>query len=125
MELTEFLMARIAEDEREALEAISARLPVDKLDRSLSGYCENEYSPFVRVGCERVLAESEAKRRIVYEHFWLVNTFNGGPTCMSCWYENGEGPGMWPCPTIRALASIYVDHPDHQPEWATSTASTD
>lgn len=36
--------------------------------------------------------------------------------------QAGEGDRYegtdWPCPTLRALAQIWADHPDYQQEWA-------
>lgn len=29
-------------------------------------------------------------------------------------------PDMFPCETIRALASVWSDHPDYNPEWKVS-----
>lgn len=43
------------------------------------------------------------------------------PGCTTCgapgeWYHH-----EWPCETLRALAAIWSDHPDYQPEWAPDT----
>lgn len=48
--------------------------------------------------------------------------------CAECQWEHGdnspridnqsvEGFGTHPCGTPAALASIYADHPDHDPAW--------
>ena len=50
---------------------------------------------------------------------WAHN--HGSETCAAWWqYEVGEGapPVAYPCPTTKALASIYKDHPDYQQEWS-------
>jgi len=60
----------------------------------------------------RVLREVAAKRAILAEH---QESASGG-YCELCYY--GYGGGSWPCPTVRALASVYSDHPDYDPEWA-------
>lgn len=84
--ITEFLLARIAEDESAA-------------DRV-------EFRPYVGDGVpqsltDRVLAECEAKRRI-------VEVARYAP----------EGAGGWGFRrTLRALASVYADHPDYRDEW--------
>jgi hypothetical protein len=78
MNLTEFLLARIAEDEG---------------------------SPPT---CSRVLADCEAKRRIVERHRSKPDT--GG------WYCAGCGDD-WPCEDLRDLASVYADHPDYDEAW--------
>jgi hypothetical protein len=67
----------------------------------------------------RVLAECEAKRRIVDEHrpFRLAQT-----VCQRCEERGQIGYEdmvvEWPCPTLRALASVYANHPDFRQEWA-------
>ena len=99
MNITEFLEARIAEDEQRA----------------------NYYGPLA-MGTTRVLAECAAKRAIIAEH--AIDLDMRDPYCDTCaeWWkcEVGEGPPMvkYPCPTIRALTAVYKDHPDYQQEWA-------
>jgi len=92
--LTEFLLARIAEDESDVW---SFR------DSGESGYWT----------WQRMLAEFQAKRRIVEEH-----AGGGGPLCEAC------ADGLWnlertslPCPTLRLLALPYADHADYREEW--------
>lgn len=135
MKLTEFLLARIAEDEAVA-EAASAQ--DDRWVQSLSGsvvrtptsyvaiaICQEqeETSHIARHDPERVLAECEAKRLIVARH-------RGEYSCETCadeeeMCEDSEGYATWyrssvwaPCPTLRLLALPYADHPDYQQEWA-------
>lgn len=96
-DLIEFLRQRLNEDERWALEAEAAR-----------------HDP------ARVLREVKAKRRILSEH----RRHEHYPQCCKCsdlfTADHAEHAQMdrWPCATIRALASIYSDHPDCQQEWA-------
>lgn len=42
------------------------------------------------------------------------------PPGVACWGDELYGPDYqaWPCPTLRALASTWTDHPDHNPEWS-------
>jgi hypothetical protein len=88
MTLTEFLLARIAEDERAA-----------NADWSNLGY-----DP------ARVLAECEAKRRILDLH-------RSGEVCDPCSGWLGTDPAA-DCPTLRLLALPYADHPDYRAaEW--------
>src|SRR5215207_1022470 len=54
----------------------------------------------------RVLAEVEAKRRILSLH--SPNTLRGCIEC--CGLE-------WPCPTLLAVASVYQDHEAFREEW--------
>jgi hypothetical protein len=76
-------------------------------------------------GRSRVLAECEAKRRIVELHRENDHDGWGSSTCEAClreWAPGDPGENMqweavmepWPCPTIHALASVYADHPDFQ-----------
>ncbi|MCW2950823.1 MAG: hypothetical protein JWN41_1836 [Thermoleophilia bacterium] len=101
MTLTEFLLARIAEDESQARMRIQSGEP--------------KYAP-VPWGCpsaNRVLAECEAKRQIVDEH---ADYGSYGKTCQTC-SESDIDNKPWPCPTLRALALPYADHPDCRDEW--------
>jgi hypothetical protein len=109
--LTEFLLARIAEDKAVAQAAY------DDLNydgdgtrwTTSSGYEHNILSGVLAVfersmSPERVLAECESKRRIITLGI-----------CLACEVE------YQPCDhkerTLRLLAMPYADHPDFQPEW--------
>ena len=97
MTITEFLLARIAEDEA-AAEAKDA-------DRESWGnpYAEGPTIEFeMRFDPARVLAECEAKRRIV--EFHLIK-------------HEREGYAGFACFTLKALAAVWVDHPDYREEW--------
>jgi hypothetical protein len=89
--LTEFLLARIADDESWA--ALQ--------------------SSFV----SRMVAECEAKRRIVAIH--RPETYLDLPTqfCVVCRAGPFERTVDFPCATLRALALPYADHPDYCREW--------
>lgn len=99
MELTEFLLARIAEDEA------VARRAADEFDI-------NDPFPAAHVtyAPARVLAECEAKRRIV--------------EIMLDQIDLGRRAGRWlnwedmAMQTLRALALPYRDHPDFDRAWA-------
>jgi hypothetical protein len=120
--LTEFLLARIAEDE------VVARAAADKdLDRWAAGGgveaewrdgmdpdlntmiaydegrpTEAQAEHIARHDPARVLAECAAKRRIVEMHEAAVN--------------HDEMCG-WPCETLLALAAVYADNPEFRDEW--------
>ena len=109
MTLTDFLLARIAEDEAVARQA-EADSAAAGGDPSILG---EYYDP------ARVLAECEAKRRIVEMHHSTPapgvdrDGFDlGGYWCNEC--DDGIS---WPCPTLRALAAVYAGHPDYRDEW--------
>jgi hypothetical protein len=117
--LTDFLLARIAEDEG-ALAQVT--LVVE------------DGGPFIDFR-KRVLAECEAKRAIIEEHPMMsarlsrvvVLTGGGQPAwlegaCSTC-TAGGEYGGCDPvtgelsyCETLRALAAIWSDHPDYPPK---------
>ena len=103
MTLTEFLLARIAEDAAEANKAGSFT-PWDR------PYERDNYG-HLTVQPARVLAECEAKRRIVELASQYVQPsdahdpgFNGG--------ANHVGYNA-----LRTLAAVYADHPDFREEW--------
>ena len=105
--LTDFLLARIAEDEENAGRFVDI-LPEDTM------------TPLFR----RILAECEAKRRIVEEHGpEEVASLERGSfgkafvVCRRC--QTMAGQVVAPCHTLRHLAAVYADHPDYQTEWAT------
>lgn len=66
----------------------------------------------VRWDPARVLAECEAKRRIVEEHGAKGELHRYCQTCGGTDY-----PVDWPCDTLRLLALPYASHPDYDPAW--------
>ena len=113
VELVEFLTARLNEDERAARAARPDEyLHVRDQSKILAVTDPVRGAGYQTCGITsgRVLREVEAKRRIIDLHerrdLWAE-----GPRCPSCSF------GPWPCDTMRALASAYSDHPDHQKEW--------
>jgi hypothetical protein len=122
MKLTEFLLARIAEDEAAAIAArgwqTGSRHKGQPLDWSIH---MDRWSP------DRVLAECEAKRRIIEAHpltHDVVAVHSGetpGVACANCAAlgrsEKDIVEDLGPCDTLLALASIYSDHPDFDEAW--------
>lgn len=97
MALTEFLLARIAEDEAVAREAMAD----DR--RALYGLANlptPTYTHVVSWGPDRVLAECEAKRQIVER----MQPF-------------GPIDDLFAPEIFALLALPYADHPDYLPEW--------
>jgi hypothetical protein len=88
LSLTDFLLARLAEDE--------ASPPVTAGSRHLVE--------------DRMARECEVKRRIVDEH-----PAYGGVCC--CCKAMGGGSQRFPCLTLRLLALLYADHPDFREKW--------
>jgi hypothetical protein len=121
--LTEFLLARIAEDETVANQArddgdgrwSTGSHPSDECriegDNMIvydeGGHTEAQASHIARHDPARVLAECEAKRRIVESHAYDEG-FEG------CVHDMKDD---WPCPTLCLLALPYADHADYRDEW--------
>jgi hypothetical protein len=88
----------------------------DRHHRELNegGWLSDRVDHIARHDPARVLAEVEAKRRIVAEH----PDYGGyGESCATC-AESDVDLAPYPCPTLRALASVYRDHPGFREEWA-------
>lgn len=106
--LTEFLLARIAED-GEDLDFVSE---VWNGEWGTQGDWERAKERQDR----RLTLERDAKRRIIEIHETVEDSYDGDPCCFRC-SADGEYPGRFPCDTMRALAAVYADHPDYQQEW--------
>lgn len=108
MTLTEFLLARIADDEAEAADMLAS------WDGDLG---DPDATPFVQWG-NRVLAECEAKRRIVeWCGFITTCATHRAPviSCREC--EAAEMASGYDERVLEFLALPYADHPDYRPEW--------
>lgn len=139
MTLTEFLLARITEDEANATSsdvlqrAMTAAWPGLPPGLSIDEATRRTRAALVAAGLPdagRVLAECEAKRRIVEAHPLTadVTPVHTGPTpdvgCETCHTVTASSiddvdyvEALGPCDTLLALALPYADHPDYQPEW--------
>jgi hypothetical protein len=93
MNITEFLEARIAEDEAKA----KARL-----ENTQDGHDINTHA-------DRVLAEVVAKRSIIADRKRLDRSAG-----MDDWYSGYSDANY---DAVRALATVYADHPDYRQEW--------
>lgn len=102
MTITEFLEARIAEDEA----AANAYAKVPPLQVFNGSTWVGGYDP------ARVLAECAAKRAIIK----LAEDVESMDTQIS---NEWGGPNDGTADEIlAALAAVYADHPDYQDEWA-------
>lgn len=121
MTITEFLLARIAEDAQVAREVdaalrddvasgtyIKGREPdLDALNSKLAHIDGSMDRPAVDISPQRVLAECAAKRAIVEEARDYSPELEHG--------DNGE----WAFDTVlRSLAAVYADHPDYNTAWS-------
>lgn len=104
MTLTEFLEARIDEDEARASSGWS-RLGDSRWETN--NYGQDFLTP------SAVLAECAAKRAIVKAH--PIDVWSGvrGEEVTECRTCQGD-----PCDTLQALAAIYNKHPEYDGEWA-------
>lgn len=150
MSIVEFLEARIAEDEATAREAAGFEDTARRWEVGQDGNAiEPDVAPTVwayaaqhiaRHDPARVLAECEAKRRIVDLHQnWPVlveaepqmRILHDDPLDMAvsmsqqfAWlteqeYRSRFGDEPPTTPMLRALASVYADHPDFDLAWRT------
>lgn len=132
--LTEFLLARIAEDEDAAMmspmRTWEAHIPGTfepiqiihkRRDVVAADVEENAARHIARWTPARVLPECEAKRGIVELHqpYDIPQNMRWGSilACGMCGSVD-DSPEEWPCESVKALAHVYADHPDFDPAWA-------
>jgi hypothetical protein len=69
----------------------------------------------------RVLAEVDAKRRILELHAPVNDYDPNGPVCSTCGEAGNPGDETavvrWPCSTVRLVALPYADRPGYREEW--------
>lgn len=119
MTLTEFLLARIREDERAAREAkiyggtlitLSGWVEIgsDQADKAEAHFARHEPA--------RVLAECVAKRAVVEEAQYTTEQWDESSmaTGMDPVLGRATDPGRM---ILRLLTLPYVDHPDYRQEW--------
>jgi hypothetical protein len=115
MTLTEFLLARLDEDEAVARDAMHPTDLYDSAAEAVYERAENEGAPlrglrhFGRWSPTRVLAEVEAKRRIVEMHSTIADLDPTPPEVAGMQRALGKA--------VALLALPYADHPDFQEEW--------
>jgi hypothetical protein len=121
MTLTDFVEARIREDEAVARAVESDRNSVGVGVSTGDDPWPSERSYALRFTTARVLAECEAKRAIVALHppkdVEGLEYLAGVKHCGGCWRFPEDHAVGWPCQTLRALAAIYSDHEDYRAEW--------
>lgn len=120
MTLTEFLLARIAEDESAARAAIpegayphfGETAAEECVEMAKSEGCAAEgYRHLRRWLPDRVLADCEAKRKVVELH--SENDTTPSRYELECWNCRED----YPCTTLRLLAPVYASHPDYREAW--------
>ena len=121
MDLTEFLTARVDEDEAAAKAAAARGGSIwpnsDYENRTPELEHARRHDP------ARALREVEAKRAILAAH--MPGEFGYRQIeilCRTCVtghyvYMDDDAADPWPCVTVRALAAIWNGHPDYRDEW--------
>lgn len=134
MTITDFLLARIAEDEASSARRIKPeyrdRVSVRFVggDRQVILDRREVDDPAVWIAVTepvapsaRVLGRVRGKRRIVELHRAEPISRTACTTtphrCVECGYTLDGLATAHPCPTLRVLASVYADHPDFREEW--------
>jgi hypothetical protein len=122
MNLDEFLLARIAEDKRVAMDAAGddgqGRWSPDVVGDGPAGPASVEH--VVRHDPARVLAECSAKRRIVLacrEARPETKFLGTRPPGMADFPIAAHGQHQLAAVTLALLALPYADHPHYRPEW--------
>ena len=115
--LTEFLLARITEDEDDAHQAEKDLGRFDRENHANSGAYNGTQGAFVALNLRgdsalnpaRVLAECEFKRMTLHRHL-------GPHVCpanpVHTFYRNDRG-----CPTLRDMGLSYANRPGYREEW--------
>jgi hypothetical protein len=120
--LEEFLLARIAEDKRIAVTAATAsggeEWSADELSRGLPETMAAQHA--ARFDPARVLAECEAKRRIVLacrESRPQLGFLGTRPPGMADFPLSPHDQHQLAALTLAVLALPYADHPEYQQGW--------
>lgn len=132
MTIIEFLNARLDEEDRLADDMLDYQKhrsgkadaePIDVHDpaHGLWVYDDDRMHDTIAMDETRLKREVAAKRAILTNHacgtglHWQKDR----PTCERCldpdWPE--DEASAFPCATVRALATVYADHPDYQEAW--------
>lgn len=118
LSITEFLEARITEDEALANNA-RGLLGIETdwwdwevLARRADAITRSDAKHMARHSPSRVLAECAAKRAIMRMH-----RLSSVGLCVSCADAGPDSEGF-PCDTLRTLTAAHKDHPAYRKEWA-------
>ncbi len=121
-DLADFLLARIAEDEQKAqwaAHAWASEFVVEGATDTGNGWVRAHVARWAPL---KILAECEAKRRIIDLHSDTRDHGAGGIThtgrCDTCGENIWRDPDdQFPCETLKAVALPYADRPDYREEW--------
>lgn len=118
--LTEFILARVAEDEEAARRVPSERdaYRVESRDPDAKPWRVAEH--YNRHLPERVLVECGAMRCIVEECRDLINSFgdwDAEPDAVAMWTDVSHRERSQAHGRLSVIAAIWADHPDYREEW--------
>jgi hypothetical protein len=105
VELAQFLLARIADDELVALAATLDEESYGPLGNFTGVTTDARLAHAARWSASRVRQEAVIRRQLVDLHD------PGARTCC----QPRENPG--PCPTLRLIGLAYAEHPDYRQHW--------
>jgi DNA-binding transcriptional LysR family regulator len=112
-DLTDFLLARIAEDEAVARAVPSGQYRVSANPGVGQLAVDRATDQFARWNPARVLAECQAKRRVVEE--WRDGIAEFARDVVDGRHADWRSDGYERA--IYWLATAYADHPDYRDEW--------
>lgn len=123
--ITEFLIARIAEDDAVARAAAWVPDPDEPYDDYDNPWAKDHgefasrggarFTHILRNDPARVLAECAAKRAIIEQAAPALNLIGGFQDTVT---EREYMLAVIAKRSIRTLAAVHADHPDYSPEWA-------
>lgn len=124
MNITEFLLARIAEDEQLAQAAIDNAAPEEwESELGDMNLWPEDIAFWANNTPPRILAECAAKRAIVAAHPLTTDVvevstrIKPGFACETCFSFGDVVEDSGYCDTLRAIAAVYAGHPDYQEYW--------
>lgn len=121
MNITEFLLARIAEDARFATEWEKRNgdqwYKAEWLFETVGEFNWDEAEHIEYWTPHKVFKECQAKLRIVTEIHRAGGPRTMDGDCGGCGQTDGYGIAIDDCPTLKLLALSYSDHPDYREEW--------
>ncbi|GAA4288096.1 DUF6221 family protein [Georgenia daeguensis] len=113
MDVTDFLLLRLAEEQAALDEAV---VTATGTTDGAAGTNDAAVGSTARADRpDRRRAELRALRAIVQLHQGAADIW-GFHGCLTCGNVADTTAGF-PCPTVRALAAVYADHPDYREEW--------
>ena len=129
-DLAQFLIARITEDELIARASIDSggrewwteAEVIDRFGDDTDGADDTDgdadAAHIARFSPERALAECDAKRRVLDDHFPNRAQGDAALLCVTCRDSpDAMAPAPWPCSTVRALALPFADHANYREQW--------